>query len=338
MADSERLHPKLSQSPGPPGFLLSSLFLAHLGPLATQVLPGHRAIAVTKGLGRPARGSGRSFALPLNSSQRQTPSQGEWEPEPGSEAGPDWEGKVEGGGGQGERREKLRVDALPGSQQVHTQWAHGALLPAHLPQQLPQGPARDCPPPLPPPAPSQPSPQAGLPCSPPEDPGKDNRALPMQGPDTRLSVSGECGCRCFRLPLSSPTLSPSHPAASPGLPSCSAPRTSCPQDRGLHSQAHCLWPPSPCLCWLEAPGPSTRPRENCQSRASGEKGEGAVPWTVDRPHPLPPCGSVTRFSSLPQLAVPRRAPSGTQRALGPAAILCLFFTNDTANCVPLLLT
>lgn len=152
----------------------------------------------------------------------------------------------------------------------------------------------------------------------------------------RPPVNGECGCRCFRLPLPSPPhTQPSHPAASPGLPSCLPPHTSCPQDKRLHSQAHCLWPPSPGRLLPGGPSPAPGPERSAdallpsqgpQSRAPGEKGEGAVPSAVDRPHPFPPCGCPQVLISAPAGNPCHQAPAGQRRALGLAAFLLFFFS------------
>ena len=212
--------------------------------------------------------------------------------------------------------------------------------PAHLPLRLPQGPAWDSPHPLLPSAPARPPPPAGPPCSPPKDPGKDKRAFPMQ---VRPPVNGECGCRCFRLPLPSPPrhAHPSHPAASSGPLSTSPPHTSCPQAKRLHSQVHCLWPPSSGPCCPAAPYPPGGPER---------RGDALLPRLGPRDRKgkvlCPGCGQAPPPSSLwfchqVLISAPAGGPSspgtqGTEEGPSLAAFLFPFLTNDIANCERLL--
>ena len=107
-------------------------------------------------------------------------------------------------------------------------------------------------------------------------------------------------------PLTTLTL-PTH-LRPPGLPCCSASHTSCPNVRA----------PSPRLsasgCQAPAPG-NPHPLHSPESGPGREKEEDAAPWAASTPHP-PPCGSVTRFSSLPSSWFLERHSVGLRRALG----------------------
>ena len=101
---------------------------------------------------------------------------------------------------------------------------------------------------------------------------------------------------------------PPYPPQASGAPLLLCTSHFLPQCESPFSQAQCLWPPAPCS-W----GP--HPLHSPESGPGREKEEDAAPWAASTPHP-PPCGSVTRFSSLPSSRFLAGHSVGLRRALG----------------------